>query len=389
MPVTQVRSLVVFALVAAATSAQAQIFKEDISNARVAVEFSEGDVGTFDKFADAKAGPQTTMLPEANAPWAGNYFPMKSGGIASRWQSGGYPQQTLDQTKSVAEIKAMTPAEIALLSPVEKYDLLNGDYRFKATKWELENRGPLRKPKPEDWEGFCNGARCAGGLLPEPKVPVTVVNKDGLPITFQPADLKALGSATYFYVEKYAAMGVPATTQLTDRPNAGAFDLALRYFIGELKRPFIIDAHLGTEIWNESVVGYTRTIKSETPVTAAEAAVVRGAAKKIEVDLTLNVLGEISIPQSNRPTQALVSSGSVTEKMTMSYTLFVDAQDRIVDGTWVNKPGTHGVDFVWFGAGKGADADPFIGDGNRSLRYRAIEQLFARAAKRTCESMFL
>jgi Transglutaminase elicitor len=383
-----VQSLVVLVAVVVSSGAQAQEFRTDLSNTRVAVDFSNGDQSALERIADVKAGQQQTMLPEASAPWAGNYFPMESGGIANRWQTGGYPQQTLDQTKTLAELKALTPAEIASLSPIEKYDLFVGDYSFKATKWEINNRGPLRRPPPENWEGFCNGARCAGGLLPEPLLPVTVESRDGLKVTFEPADLKALGSASYFYVEKYAALGSPATRDLKDRPNAGAFDLALRYFIGELKRPFIIDAHLGTEIWNESVVGYNRTIKSETPVTPQEATQFRGAVAKVEVDLVLNVLGEVSIRASNARTKAAVSSGAVTETMKMQYTLFVDANNRVIDGKWSDVAGTHGVDFVWFGAGKGADANPSIGDGNRALRFSVIDRLFQRAGKMTCEAMF-
>ena len=85
--------------------------------------------------------------------------------------------------------------------------------------------------KVEEWEGFCNGVRCAGINLPEPTHKIAVKNPDGIQVRFEPADLKALAAASYFYVEKYSQLGSPTRVgKAQDQPNAGAFDLALRYF---------------------------------------------------------------------------------------------------------------------------------------------------------------
>ncbi|MEO5666706.1 MAG: hypothetical protein ABIR96_01470, partial [Bdellovibrionota bacterium] len=166
-------------------------------------------------------GPSTTILSKDETPWAGNYFPMMNGGLANRWHLRKAVEKTLDMAEDgtqlssdavKAKIKAMKPEELANLSPAEKMDIYSGNYDFRITKHELKARGPQRRSPPEDWEGFCNGMRAAGICQPEPRKPILVKNADGVEVPFDPSDVKGLAGASYFYTEKYSAMGAPTRT---------------------------------------------------------------------------------------------------------------------------------------------------------------------------------
>lgn len=342
-----------------------------------------------------KVGPASTILNKFEAPWAGNYFPMMRGGLANRWRLRRTVQQTLDQAEdgsqlSAARVKerlrAMSAAELDLLSPAEKMDIYAGNYDFRITKHELTMRGPQRPLPPQDWEGFCNGMRAAGICQLEPTKPILMSNPDGIAVPFQPSDIKGLAGASYFYTEKYAAMGSPTMTagiKNENPPNAGSFDVALRSYLGMERRAFVIDNHAGTEIWNVSVVGYDRKIVSEEPYDivkeAAAGAGRRGKArKKIRINLDLDYLGEAGISESNRATTQRVANRDLTQQMHYKYELYVDENDRIIDGVWIGDA----PDMAWFPGGRGTDASSGNPSSNQHLNFDQVEQLVRRSALR-------
>lgn len=389
------KTTLVFATVTSTmlSNAFANDFNEDLlyfKNALINARFSDSKL---EEYKNPLTGVQDFRLNEKRAPWAGNYFPMEDGGIAQKWQEGPKLFTDISNKKTSEQIKALSYEEISKLSATEKYDLMMNDYSFSATEHELKNRGPLRELKPENWEGFCNGIRAAGILLPEPERPIEVRNADGILIQFSIADLKALAGASYFYVEKYAQMGAPtqdATQKGTHQPNAAAFDIALRYFVGLKQKAFIIDSHLGDEIWNESVIGYKRKV-TEVPMSEDEKVQRPWAAKKYSVDLQVEVLGEIDIKASDSPTKAKVSSGTQSGHIQTGYDLFVDASGKLQDGNW-KKPayGTRGIDFAWFAGGKGTDSHYTDGStGNPWLHFGSIKKLFRTSSKPpTCKAVF-
>ncbi|MEI8348058.1 MAG: hypothetical protein WCG27_11365, partial [Pseudomonadota bacterium] len=195
----------------------------------------------IDIFRNYKIGKSSYHVSSANAPWAGYWWPWKTGGISLRWQQANpiYPEPTVqfpvkasrnetprDSRVYYPTLDKMIPADqmvaslkkleadgrLRQLSPVEKFDIFVGDYHFSATKHSKEKRGPTTKEWDiisSTWRGYCNGARAAGVLLPEPTIPLTVTNPDGIKVTFDIADLKALGTSTYFYTEKWSALGLP------------------------------------------------------------------------------------------------------------------------------------------------------------------------------------
>lgn len=380
--------IVMSSLSVSGSNALAGTVQEDMQWLRSALKISRFSDSKLDLFLNPKKGSEKFRLSPERAPWAGNYFAMVEGGVANRWQDPSFKSHSKDMfQKPVAPLKA---EEVAKLSPIEKYDYLLERKQQRATEHELVRRGPLREQKPQDWEGFCNGVRCAGILMKEPRFPVEVKKKDGSVVRFEPADLKALAGASYFYVEKYAQIGSPTRDGVAQaQPNAAVFDLTLRYFLAEKGKAFVIDSHLGTEVWNESVVGYERTMSAPQDLTLLEAAAHPTAVQKIQVDIQLETLGEVDIAETNKPTKKQVADGSLVSKIPVKYYLYLAKDGKIVDGAWINTGSEKGVDFAWFAAGRGADRDYSKMGGNPNLRFEVIRQLFRESATPSCKKLFL
>lgn len=366
------------------SSSLAADFQQDFDQLKYATRIANIQTRDLEKYLDPTQGPISFRLSDRRAPWAGNYFPMKEGGIANRWQVGEFPKKTL----SKRQVKRLSEQDLKSLSPIEKYDLLVGDYDFKATNFELSNRGPLRNPPAEEWEGFCNGVRCAGFLLPEPHFPVQVTNADGLRIEFQPTDLKALAGASYFYVEKYAGLGAPSRNAAVgeNQPNPAIFDMALRYNLGVRRKAFVVDSNLTSEIWNETVVGYERELGPEIAIRAKEKRAYPDAVTKRVVNLRLETLGEIDASASNKPTRGSVASGEHLQEIRATYSLYLDSDGRAVGGVWHKTSEDRGIDFAWFAAGKGADGDH---GWNSFLDFKTIRHLFKESARPVCSRALL
>jgi len=361
----------------------AQDFANDLGWLNQALRNAGQSVRSTGLYQKYNHGKKDYSFPDEKAPWGANYYPMEDNGIANRWQIGsekkeGLSGDTLNDILTPIRAKDLTESGIALLSPSEKLDLYLGNYDFKITKRELRSRGPLRKPTPENWEGFCNGVRIAGVLAPEPIKPIVVENADGMQIEFQPSDLKALAGAAHFYVEVYNQIGSPTRSgENKNLPNAGVFDIALRTMLGANERGFVIDVHKGSEIWNETVMGYERSMSEVELVTASESAKFNGASQKVTVSLIYRALGEFHIKGSNGYTRNRTVRESNVFRAT--YNLYLDKSDRIVDGDWVSG---RFPDFAWFGFGAGDQKHSRRGqNGNPYMPYNKILPLLEQASK--------
>jgi hypothetical protein len=351
------------------------------------LKFSRISEKDLAKYQNPLEGPLKFRLEEKDAPWAGNYFPMLDGGIADRWQTGQIPRDLYDKQA----IQSLSPGRLHNLSPVEKYDILMGYYDFRTTLQEMEMRGHLRDAKPEYWEGFCNGVRCAGLRTEEPFQIATLKNKDGIQVSFSPADIKALMGASYFYVEKYAQLGSPTGNDFAEnQPNPAIFDLVLRYHLALHKKGFVIDSNLGPEIWNETVVGYDRKLSEVKKLSLKEQKKFPEAVSKIKVDLTLDTLGEVDIFESDKLTKSKVADGSLLTTLNSSYVLYLDSEGKAIDGQWLNKAEeTRGVDFAWFAGGKGSDQEYSNQGGNPYLDFDVINKILKKSLQPICAKVLL
>jgi hypothetical protein len=364
----------------------AQEAEDDLYLFKQALKISKISQNELNKYLSPYEGPLVFRLGQGEAPWAGNYFSMKSGGIANRWRTNSYPIEIYDKQS----VLKLTSEQMYNLSPVEKYDLLLGRYDFRATQHEINNRGPGRDPFPDYWEGFCNGIRCAGLITEEPISNITLKNKDGIQIEFSPADIKALLGASYYYVEKYAQIGAPSMSSKAETPpNPAVFDLALRYFLAINKKGFVIDSNLGPEIWNETVVGYKRKISLALKLTGDEKQKYPSAISKIQINVVLDTLGEIDIKETDNSTKQKVADGSLLSNLETSYFLYLDVNGNAIDGKWLHGTSLRGVDFAWFASGKGTDHLNTEEGGNPYLRFDFISKLAHRSAKLICAQILI
>ncbi|EIJ33097.1 hypothetical protein [Thiothrix nivea] len=139
-------------------------------------------------------------------PWAGHYVTtlMAAGLLGCRYLDFNQSFQGTWE-KQFAYIRNH-PAEVIVgsglagwvseLSPAEKYDALIGDSNYTLTKamWGEGQKAFDRFGEVPAWFGICHGWSPASFMLPRPQKPVTVLSPENVPITFQPADIKALAS---------------------------------------------------------------------------------------------------------------------------------------------------------------------------------------------------
>lgn len=167
---------------------------------------------------------------------------------------------------------ALSPASYAgrenLLSPAEKYDLLVGDSEMSLTKyaWNLGEKNNVGG-KVKTWRGICDGWASAAQKMPRPVKTVTLKSPSGLPITFYPEDIKALGSLMYarsqgpviFIGKRCPNQVIGFFTGGCAETNPGTFHRALINRVGAMKKSFVADISPGGEVWNYPVASYKAT----------------------------------------------------------------------------------------------------------------------------------
>lgn len=324
------------------------------------------------KYLDPSFGKSSFYLDKSNTAWGGNWFACDKGGIAKRWRStdgklyADTAELTMQSNQQFWErVRKMTPQQIAELSPVEKFDIYQGNSYFWASNYELKSRGPYRKSRADsNYCGFCNGARAAGVLLPEPIKAITVKSKSGflqdtnIHVIFYPADLKALAAASCFYLDSINVLNIGVNYDSTFskdnqcNPNPAVLDIILREYLADYSIPLFLDVMPTNEKWNETILGFDRTISIVPNRNANIKASFIG-----RVTLVLYCQDEVAIKDINQPTKALMSNKSYAtdnkwvKRRNYSYNLYLDANKQIVNGVWTSEP----VDYVWLATGEGAD----------------------------------
>jgi hypothetical protein len=273
----------------------------------------------------------------AHMPWTGSYWPKQKGGISYRWktnESHSYRSPTQEQAKS------MTPDEVAVLSPSEKYDLFVGAYDFPLTlRVQAENQAT-----EASWTGYCHGWTQAAIHFAEPQ-PITVTNPDGIEIPFGSSDVKAL--LTFYqgevvrtqlseeqapYRQTTSAIGTTCSSGHANDPactdsNPGAFHIVLANLTGLRGESFGIDATTTYEKWNHPVHSYStqelirrQPHRNASPKAVQEVVVVSKVTYTIEIEPQWEPAGDMASAQTTKE---------------YTYTLELDAEGRIVGGQWV------------------------------------------------------
>ena len=200
-------------------------------------------------------------------PWGDRFWQLQDGLLASRYADPNYKALKTFQDKHdyvlkksieniLSEPIAKRAADIDLLSPAEKYDLLVGDPQMTLTQteWAEIDRtakvGALAK-----WDGICDGGSAASTYFQEPKHEVNVKTASGENIRFHLTDIKGLEALLWSSYNLY--IPVVGNRCKTKNPakdengvivdpacagvNAGAWHIALLNLLGRRNQVLFIN----------------------------------------------------------------------------------------------------------------------------------------------------
>jgi len=287
--------------------------------------------------------PLTGELPET--PWTDTYWPSNLGGIAQRWRHAP-PDQFSYKTYSEAAVAKLSLAQLADLSPAEKYDIYEGRFDYPTVARERARVSA----KNAYWEGICHGWAPAALNFAEPK-PIKLAGASGIQVPFASSDIKALLS--YYQGELSAApsrmLGTRCNIDLAKFPNAakthpeckginaGAFHVALVNLVGRGVKGFVADVSHGNEIWNQPVYGFRSKVETERAPSP-------GAAPEATSEVVINT--EMDYTKEIDPTWAAVNGTDdwSGETVMYRYTVELNARGNIIGGAWLS---TELLDFVW------------------------------------------
>lgn len=326
------------------------------------------------------AGLTEAQLPES--PWSDDYWAIYLGQLGKRYADPAFPRARDWQAnhnyvldKPAADIAASGDVEaINQLSPAEKYDLLVGDTGFTLTRymWEQGKSYFDKNGEVETWMGICHGWAPASYMLPRPRRAVTVLAADGkTPITFFPADIKALASQLWARARMVSRFiggrcndkdppvddnGRPTSSRCFDT-NPGTWHLSVVNQIGVAKRGFVMDVTYDYEVWNQPAFGYryshvnpihnTHATLADAIVPIAEVPLDRFAKYRSPAAKYLcGIYMEMGYVVETAPRQA-PEDGPEHDAIRWAdyvYDLELDADLRIIGGEWHQQ--AH-PDFLW------------------------------------------
>lgn len=304
--------------------------------------------------------------------WSGSYWPHYQGALGVRYRDPSFialmkDKSQWDKFKELTEKKPVYTysGRENLLSPAEKYDLVVGDSAMGLTKysWEIGQKAE-KLGKVPTWRGICDGWSSAAQMMPRPTKSVVLKTPSGIPVTFFPEDIKALGSQLYaraqdnvIFLGKRCYPVVGVLTGACGEYNSGAFHKAIANRVGALKKAFNADISTSSEVWNYPVKSYKFTYYNV--FTEEESSDFRKVYEVFEKkhrfkksgrrdEKTYAIVGvkaEVSFADM-RDANLLEVDGKESDKdlvKTYYYDLELDRGFNILGGEWVG----NGPDFIW------------------------------------------
>lgn len=210
-------------------------------------------------------------------------------------------------------------------SPLAKWDrfLRSRGQESEAQEWEKANHD-YRGVK---WQGHCNGWAASAILRKEPKKSLKD-SRSG--ITFTVADIKGLLAEKDNCV-KFVFFGERYRENWDSDPNdihPQEFHKTITYYIGQLKKPVIMDHLRGVGIENNVISAYTMTTEASGP-------------SSYTVTVKLRVHKYDRAPSSVPGTAQAVTR-------TLKYRLTTDASGKVISQKWLTK----NPDFLWVPLGE-------------------------------------
>lgn len=288
--------------------------------------------------------PLEGRLKDHRLGWPGNHWANYVGGIAHRW-SAANPQNFTYKLLSLSDLKKLEPHEIRELSPAEKFDIFNGNYKYPTVKKVLSRVSPYES----EWHGICHGYAPAALNHPEP-ASVTLVNPDGIPVHFYSSDVAALMS---FYYAKVISTPVSLVgsrcnysadarirkryESTCDDINPGSFHLILANKLGVDGVGFIADIDRYAEVWNHIAVDYQTYYRGESAPVVTSAP---GTFKRMQVETIVTYAAAIA-PKFE---PVLNTEAAEYAQNTYEYYLDLDESGQVIGGDWISDARP---DFVW------------------------------------------
>lgn len=287
--------------------------------------------------------PLKAEVSSKNILWSGNPWEKNRGGINLRWNTP-TPEGFYYESPGKEELLFMTPEQIASLSPSEKFDLLTGRYEYPLK----EEVSTFIDPRASDSEKLDIGWVQATVHHVEP-APKTLINPDGLAITFGSSDIKALLSYHYQYYHELEHLGQLGrqcpqgsswfnwNKDCKNDLNAGSFHVVLANRVNR-HETFMVDIERFKEVKNRPVLGYVSRVEEEsqnvsnTPLGTAKVLTVR--TKVSYMDYAVAPSMEVT---KNTPYQRIIVRD-------YKYKLFVGPSSQIVGGEWISEDRP---DFLW------------------------------------------
>ncbi len=276
-------------------------------------------------------------------PWSDTYWPSREGGIASRWMlgTGGFDYTPPDQ----AQVQAMSMADLAKLSPAEKFDIFNGNFNYPLLQSERGRTGPTRP----SWEGICHGWAPASISFTEPKA-VLATSAAGVAVPFGSSDVKALLSlyTGNYSGARFRALGARCNYDLTAHPelanrpecrdtNAGAFHIVLTNQIALMKQGFVADVTRDLEVWNQPVHGFKTTVLStQAPSPGAAVGTVQEAVIDTEMFFSVEIYP--------RWDAVVGTEEQANDSRVYHYRVELNDAGEIIGGEWLT---SERPDFLW------------------------------------------
>jgi len=264
-------------------------------------------------------------------PWSETYWPSKQGSINVRWNQEN-PVGFGYHSPSREEVMSMSKAELAVLSPAEKYDIYMGRYDYPL-KAEVSS---IATPSARWWSGICDGWSMTALQYKEPRQ-IEAKNPDGVVVPFGASDIKGLmsyGAARHFEVvsrqvgARCTGIGSVFNRAACNDINAGALHVVLANQIGLKKQGIVMEIDPGPQIWNQPTYGFKFNI-------------IGSAATGVRVQATVYYADELDKPSW---TPVVGTDKFQVGKLDLDYILDLDASGNIVGGSYVGA--TH-PDFVW------------------------------------------
>ena len=316
-------------------------------------------------------------------PWSDDYWPIFKGILGARYADEEFDYFSnwkeaytyVETNPALAIFQTQQSDAIDKLSPAEKYDLLLGGQHFILTQrgWAEGKRYVDANGEVERWMGICHGWAPASYMIARPQKKVTVMAHDGItPITFYPADIKALASLLWANTQTATRfVGGRCNKQNPEQDengrntdpdcvdtNPATWHMAVVNQIGIKKSSMVMDATYDYEVWNQPIIGYQyKYFNPETkePVTDIQKAIIAlsdyksDKFKKYRDSKTKFVIGISMEVTYGVETSPLQRENDLVEYDAQNYAYYdydleLDKDANIIGGEWYRN--TH-PDFLW------------------------------------------